>query len=217
MIIRLITLIIILFAFSSCNVLFSPTVNLPPKPMQKEDLSLSAGAGAFPSFGTFGNSMQLAYEAEAGYGFSDKFALRLKSWNDFGFLSDGTTLWGTTTSAIIMMNEPASEYRLALIPVAGFTADDDEITAGGFELHLGMWTPDFYFIRPRFSIGTIYGTRRLGENDWGMGGSANLALSADITDYLYVNLEAYFISIYRNSYDSFNYFGGVVLGLGFYL
>ncbi len=215
MLIKILTSIIILFAFSSCNVLFSPTVNLPPNPMLKEEVSLTAGGGAFPFFG-FGSDIRFATEAEAGYGFSDNFALRLKGWNDFGFLSDEATLWGTSTSAIIMINRRGSDFRLAIIPVAGFAADGSEITAGGFELHLGMWAPDYYFIKPRFSIGTIYGTRKLGEAEWGIGGSANLALSADITDYLYVNLESYIISMYRNDNDKMYGFAGMVLGLGFY-
>ncbi len=87
MIKRILLLFLVLGLFTHCSdsVIYSPAVNLPVKPLLKNEFDLQGGIGLLPEARPHmlgGSYTTFAAIGQLSYGFSDKFSLNVKGWTD---------------------------------------------------------------------------------------------------------------------------------------
>src|SRR3989337_4208604 len=117
--IKLIIIFFTLSALFSCvpSLVYSPSINLPPKPLGKDETQILGGVGYFPETRPDRVPSKMAFGGEATirHAFSNSFSLQLEGWYDFSNnVEDGRG--GLSLASNIVFND-SSNYRFGLMPI----------------------------------------------------------------------------------------------------
>ncbi len=189
------------------SLVYSPSANLPPRPLKKGQLQLLGGIGMFPEARPHEVGYKTAIGGEATFRFalSDYFTLQAKGWLDFSSNVDFTR-YGFSVSSIIMFNDDKSSYRLGIMPTGAFlfsTSGFSGLDGVGGVLPICLWFPKYEKINFYLSLGPGFGSRTFPvENDkWGWGILLNMGTSILISNHLTFNFEVSGI-LQKNEYES---------------
>ena len=186
-----ITLFSCLLAGCVPSLVYSPSVNLPPKPLQKEELQILGGIVYLPetrpdrvkSVKAFGG------EATIRYGFTNSYAMQVKSWHDF---SDNVEpkRWGLSMAGIVVLND-SSNYRVGIMPNVAAAFSENSIEGGGGYIPFTLWINNYDPINFYTAIGPVIGFRNIreGYNEWGWGIIANVGCGIEIHHGFTLNIE----------------------------
>lgn len=202
---------------TSCSrsAVYSPSLNLPNKTLQKKEIDLQGGFELLPEsrpHNLQGNKTTLGLNGSITYGFSNKFNLAMKSWIDIdgrsNFVRSGYALTG---QYIIPRSELAS---LIVIPRIGIAAQDTDISG------YGIATSIIYhkIVSTSFStyggLGFAWGFEDLSKREnvfdkeklpMGFGLISNFGLSWEFSKHMRINIELN--PIYQiNTFDEQNDF-----------
>jgi hypothetical protein len=196
-------LFIFIFIFTiGCppSLVYSPSANLPPKPLKKGQAQLLGGIGMFPEARPRGVDNKIAIGGEATFRFalSDHFALQAKGWIDFSDNVDFSR-YGLSVSSIIMFNDDESSYRIGIMPTGAFLFGSG-LEGGGGVLPICLWFPEYRDFNFYISLGPGFGLRSV-EDNWGWGILTNLGTSILISDHFTLNLEVSGI-FQKNEYEN---------------
>jgi len=182
------------FLFSNCtsSFIYSPSINLPPKPLQKGQLEVLGGFAFLPESRPQTTKSKTAFGGEATFRYAvcDHFSLQTKAWKDFSENVDASRS-GISTSTIAMLND-SSATRYALISTAAFVFDREGLEGGGGGLRLGISFLKYNPVALYGAIGPAFGLRNLSHdnNEWGWGILGNFGISTFIVDRITVRFEA---------------------------
>ena len=95
------------------SMVYSPSINLPPKPLQKEELQLLGGIGYLPETrpDKTPKKLTLGGETTLRYGFSDFYSMQIKGWYDFSKNLSDYQRWGFAVASTFLFNDSCI-YRL---------------------------------------------------------------------------------------------------------
>jgi hypothetical protein len=203
-------LLIFIFIFTTgCppSLVYSPSANLPPRPLKKGQLQLLGGIGLFPEARPHdvGSKTAIGGEATFRFALSDYFTLQAKGWLDFSGNVDFSR-YGFSISSIVMFNDDKSLYRLGIMPTGALLFStgglDCGIGGGGGALPICLWFPEYKELNFYISFGPGFGIRNLPveDNKWGWGILLNLGTSILISNHFTLNLE--FSGVFqKNEYE----------------
>lgn len=183
--------IILFFYGCAPSLVYSPSINLPPKPLQKEEIQLLGGVGYFPETLPDRTPKRMAFGGETTirYGFSNSFSFQMKGWYDF---SDNVEKkrWGLSTAAIIVFND-SCDFRYGIMPNLAMVLADNSIEGGGGSLPFIFWFSRYNPLNIYFGFGPIVGFRDISNemNQWGWGLILNAGISIPIEDSFTINIE----------------------------
>jgi len=214
--------IIILFTlsmFSGCvpSVVYSPSINLPPKPLEKEEVQILGGVGYFPETRTDRVTSKMAFGGETTirYGFSNSYSMQIEGWYDFSNnVEDGR--WGLSLAGIIVFND-SSNYRFGLMPIFAAAFADNSIEGGGCYIPLTMWFNHLDPVNFYTAVGPVVGIRDITDenNQWGWGIIMNAGCGILFNNNITLNLEFAFIK-QVNEYSSIrDYFFSPSINIGY--
>ncbi len=194
------------------SLVYSPSTNLPPRPLKKRQVQFLGGIGMFPEACPHEVDKKTAIGGEATfrYALSDYFTLQAKGWTDFSDNVDFSR-WGFSVSSIIMFNDDKSSYRIGIMPTGAFLFSTGGFGGGidgvGAVLPICLWFPKYKEINFYISLGPGFGARMFPvENDkWGWGILLNMGTSILISNHLTFNLEVSGI-VQKNEYENISDF-----------
>jgi len=186
------------------SLVYSPSVLLPARPLQKEQGELTLGAGMLPETrpASVDRSAVAGGDLLARYAFSDRLTLGVKTWADLSG-SEDETRWGALIEGIVMLSEASSGYRLALMPRTGMVLSNGSIEGGGVTVPLALWTPPISSVHPYGALGPIVGWRDLSASptQLGYGVIGNVGASLLLSELF--SLKAELAGIFQfNDYDN---------------
>lgn len=186
-------LVWLLLSLTNCtkSLVYSPSLNLPPEPLKKNQVQLLGGVGYLPETRPHKTKENIAVGGEAAirYAISDYFTFQLKGWQDFSDnLNDDRS--GFSIAVIVMLND-SSDFRYALIPTGALLVADGDFEGGGGAIPIGFWYTKYNPFNFYASIGPAFGMRDLTKEkaEWGWGVLLNLGAGILIQDHLTLNLE----------------------------
>jgi hypothetical protein len=190
---------------------YSPSVNLPPRPLESGQEQFLVGFGMFPEARPHevSGSTAIGGEATIRFALSDYFSLQTKGWLDLSSNVDFTR-YGFSISTLIMLNSDRSSYRIGIMPTgallfssSGFGA----VEGGGGVLPICLWFPNYKDLSFYVALGPGFGTRNfpIEKNQWGWGILLNVGASIFLSDHFTMNLEVSGI-LQNNEYENLSDF-----------
>lgn len=211
--------IIIVSTLSGCvpSLVYSPSVNLPPKPLQEEEAQILAGVGYFPETqpDRVSNNMAFGGEATLRYAFSNTYTMQIESWVDFSNNTyDGR--WGLSLAGIIVFND-SSNFRFGLMPIFAAAFADNSLEGGGCYIPVTFWFTELDPINFYAATGPVVGIRDITDdnNQWGWGIIMNLGCGVLFSNNITLNLEFAFIKQVNEYKHIQDYFVSPSLNLGY--
>jgi hypothetical protein len=190
---------------------YSPSVNLPPRPLKSGQGQFIAGFGLFPEARPHevGSSTAIGGEATIRFALSDYVALQTKGWLDLSGSVDFTR-YGFSISSIIMFNSDRSSYRIGIMPTGALlfsTGSCGALEGGGGVLPICLWFPNYKELSFYVALGPGFGTRNfpMEDNQWGWGILLNVGTSIFLSDHFTMNLEVSGI-LQNNEYENLSDF-----------
>ncbi len=186
------------------SLVYSPSVLLPARPLQKEQGELALGAGMLPETrpAAVDRSVVAGGDLLVRYAFSDRVTIGVKGWGDLSGTEDETR-WGVLAEGIVMLSEGGSDYRFALMPRIGMALSNGNIEGGGLTIPVAVWTPAISSVHPYGALGPIVGWRDLSTSraQIGYGVIGNVGASLLLSELF--SLKAEVAGIFQvNSYDT---------------
>jgi len=219
--VKKIRIIILLFvsSLSGCvpSLVYSPSINLPPKPLQEEEAQILAGVGYFPETQPDKVSSNMAFGGEATlrYAFSNSYTMQIESWVDF---SNNTydSRWGLSLAGIIIFND-SSNFRFGLMPIFAAALAGNSLEGGGSYLPVTFW---FNYLDPinfYAAIGPVVGIRDITDdnNQWGWGIILNAGCGILFSNDVTVNLEFAVVNQVNEYKHIQDYFFAPSLNIGY--
>lgn len=182
---------LLILAISSCGTVYSPTVQLPHAPLQKNEGQITAANSSLPSPGSLGVGFNHSGEGSISYGFSDRLTVQGKTWSDLSLFSNQGFNGGLSLAGIYLLNPHDTEVPLAIIPSTSMLIKGNSISAMGIIIQTAAWFPTFWILRPYGAIGFGMLANNFSDDDWGYGAISNIGLSAKLSESFYVNAEFY--------------------------
>ncbi len=204
----IVTCCVLLISACTSSLVYSPSVALPRKPLEKKEWQLSGGLDLLAETrpASFGRNTIIGAGGLVRYGISDYVSIHGKGWTDILSDAAGTGRGGVTAGLHVKLQDPNADWRLALAPSATILIDNSSfygswrIEGGGGAFTLTTWFPANGIFRPYAVIGPMIGVRDLQDNEWGYGLIANLGSNFDLSDHFSINAELAGI-IQRNQFD----------------
>lgn len=217
--IHLFLLLLLTLLVNSCvpSLVYSPSINLPPKPLQKEEVQILGGVGYFPESLPDKTPTKMAFGGEATirYGFSNSYSMQMKGWYDF---SDNVEAkrWGLSIASIIVFND-SSNYRFGLMPNLAMVFADNSLEGGGGSLPLTFWFNKYDPLNIYLGLGPIVGLRDVTNelNQWGWGIMLNAGIGVLIENSFTLNLEFAMIKQVNEHNGKKDYFFSPSLNVGY--
>jgi len=196
---RLLTLlgIVILLSALACgcspSLVYSPSMNLPARPLKGNQMQLLGGVGNLaetrPDKTEDSSETAFGCEGALRIGLCEHFTLQFKGWKD---LSDNvrSQRYGTSFSVLVTLNN-SSKSRFTLIPTAALVFGGGDLEGGGGGLFLSPAYNPWRDISFYLAFGPAFGMRKLEQENkqWGWGLLANCGASFLVRDRLTVNVE----------------------------
>ena len=214
--------IIVLFTFSiltSCvpSLVYSPSINLPPKPLEKEEAQILGGVGYLPETQPDRVSSKIVFggEATVRYGFSDSYSMQIEGWYDF---SDNVEQgrWGLSLAGILVFND-SSNYRFGLMPIFAAALDDNSVEGGGCYIPMTLWINHLDPINFYTAVGPAVGIRDITDenNQWGWGIILNAGCAVLFDNNITLNLEVAIIKQVNEYKGKQDYFFSPSINIGY--
>lgn len=193
------------------SMVYSPSVNLPPRPLKSGQGQFLAGFGMFPEARPHevGGNTAFGGEATLRFALSDYLSFQTKGWLDLSSNVDFTR-YGFSVSTIILFNSDRSSYRIGIMPTGAFLLSSQGF--GGFEgggavLPICLWFPDYKELSFYVALGPGFGTRNypVEDDQWGWGILLNVGTSISLSDHFTMNLEVSGI-FQNNEYENLSDF-----------
>jgi hypothetical protein len=178
-------------ALSSCGTVYSPTLQLPYSPLQKDDGVITAARSNLPSPGSVGVGFSHSGEGSVRYGFSDRVTLQGKAWSDLSLFSNSGFNGGLSLGGMYLLTPHDAEVPIALVPTGSMLIKGNSISAMGLIVQTAAWFPTFWVLRPYGAVGFGILANDFKDGDWGYGAISNIGLSAKLSESFYVNAEFY--------------------------
>jgi hypothetical protein len=130
---------IALFTHCSSSLVYSPALNLPAKPIAKEEVDVQVGFEYLPEtrpdklYTTSSKKVTPGLNAQLGYGFTETFSLHARGWMTTSD-DDGKTYRGGYSLAGHFLVNQTETSRFMIIPRAGLLISGDEPEGYGFAL-----------------------------------------------------------------------------------
>lgn len=217
--IKLIVIFFILLTFISCvpSLVYSPSINLPPKPLDKDETQILGGVGYFPETRPDKVPSKMAFGGEATirHAFAKSFSLQLESWFDFSNNVEDSR-WGLSLASIIVFND-SSNYRFGLMPIVAAAFDNNSIEGGGCYIPIALWLNHLDPINFYAAVGPAVGIRDITEenNQWGWGIIMNAGCGILFDNNITLNLEFSFIKQVNEFNSRSDYFLSPSLNIGY--
>jgi len=184
------------------SLVYSPSANLPPRPLKKGQVHFLGGIGMFPEVRPHEVEYKTAIGGEATLRFalSDYFTLQAKGWLDLSANVDFSR-YGFSISNIIMFNNDKSPLRIGIMPT-GALLFGSGLEGGGGALPICLWFPGYKSTNFYVSLGPGFGLRTTGDNSqWGWGILLNVGTSILVSNHLTLNFEISGI-LQKNEYEN---------------
>lgn len=214
--------IIVLFAFSiltGCvpSLVYSPSINLPPKPLEKEDVQVLGGVGYFPETqpDRVDSKMSFGGETTIRYAFSNSYSMQIKGWYDFSNNGDESR-WGLSLAGIVVFND-SSKYRFGLIPIFAAAVADNSVEGGGCYIPVTLWINHLDPINFYAATGPVIGIRDISDdnNQWGWGLILNAGCCIFFSNNITLNLEFAFVKQVNEYKSKQDYFFSPSINVGY--
>lgn len=186
-------MLIVSVNFLGCtgSLIYSPSANLSPQPLKKEQSQVLIGIAEFPETRPHLSVEKTAYGGELTYRYAicDHFTLQVKGWKDLEDESDDDR-WGGSFSIIAMLND-SSDFRFGLMPTGAFLFGNGEAGGGGGALPVCFWFTRYTPFNFYTSLAPAIGVRDMGaeKKQWGWGIIMNVGTAVSIKNRLTLNLE----------------------------
>lgn len=217
--IKLIVIFFILSTFFSCvpSLVYSPSINLPPKPLEKDETQILGGVGYFPETRPDRVTSKMAFGGEATirHAFSNSFSLQLESWYDFSNnVEDGR--WGLSLASNIVFND-SSNFRFGLMPIFAAAFADNSMEGGGCYFPITFWFNHFDPVNFYAAVGPMVGIRDITaeNNQWGWGIIMNAGCGILFENNITLNLEFAFIKQVNEYNSRTDYFFSPSINIGY--
>jgi hypothetical protein len=208
----LIVLISLSLFFFSCSpsLVYSPTLNLPSKPLEKHETRVNGGFEMLQETQPQGahNVIAPGLTGSVAYGFTHSFALQLKGWTSLQNVEENQFRFGFSASGMFMLNDSTNAFRYALLPCFAMTFDNNNLGWGkGIGSWLAVWFPSKSDIKPYFAVGAGLGWDDFDYpyNSYGWGIFLNPGISVLSGKFVEVNFELAGALVF-NRYENINYF-----------
>jgi hypothetical protein len=188
-----IVLIFLNILFCSCvpSLVYSPSLNLPAKPLIEDEVQILGGVGYLPETrpDRTDPKMIVGGEASLRYGISNSVTAQIKGWKDISH-SISEIRYGFSISALTVLNG-SSDFRFGIFPTAAIVLAENDIEGGGGTIPFCLWYSKFYPLSFYSAFGPVIGIRDLtnNKNEWGWGLIFNIGASMTIEDHFTFNLE----------------------------
>jgi hypothetical protein len=188
-----IVLIFLNILFCSCvpSLVYSPSLNLPAKPLIEDEVQILGGVGYLPETrpDRTDPKMIVGGEASLRYGISNSVTAQIKGWKDISY-SISEVRYGFSISAVTVLND-SSDFRFGIFPTAAIVLAENDIEGGGGTIPFCLWYSKFYPLSFYSAFGPVIGIRDLtnNNNEWGWGLIFNIGASMTIEDHFTFNLE----------------------------
>lgn len=173
------------------SLIYSPSMNLPPRPLKGGQSQFLAGAGYFPETRPFKSPEKTAYGGEATFRFAlcEHFSIQAKGWKDFSdnFAAERIGLSG---SVIAMLND-SSNFRYGIMPTGALLFGGGELDGGGGGIPICFWFTRYHPIDIYATITPAFGIKDIAaeKKQWGWGVLLNAGTAIIFNDCLTLNLE----------------------------
>lgn len=202
----LLVFIFLLTFVSGCrySVVYSPSVNLPPGPLEQWDVQILGGVGMFPEVRPHEKNRETAVGGETTIrlALSDRWTLQAKGWTDLS----GRYIFnrsGFSVSSLIVLNKEKSLYRFGIMPTCAFLYLGKNHEGFGCALPLCLWFPEFMKNNIYIALGPGLSATEwpIEDREWGWGVLLNVGTSILIEENFTLNFEVSSI-LQRNEYES---------------
>jgi hypothetical protein len=214
-----ITVLFTLSIFTGCvpSLVYSPSINLPPKPLEKEEVHILGGVGYLPETRPDRVTSKMAFGGETTirYGFSNSYTMQIEGWYDFSDnVEDGR--WGLSLAGIIVFND-SSNYRFGLMPIFAAAFADNSIEGGGCYIPLTLWINHLDPVNFYTAVGPVVGIRDITDenNQWGWGIIMNAGCGILFDNSITLNLEFAFIKQVNEYNSRRDYFFSPSINIGY--
>lgn len=178
------------------SLVYSPSINLPPEPLKKNQIQLLGGIGLLPEARPHevGESTAIGGEATFRFAFSNHFVLQAKGWKDFSNNVDANR-GGFSISSIITLNSHKSSYRIGIIPTLAYLHGGGGLgspSGMGAMLPVCLWFPKSKYASFYISLGPGFGAKYgfpIERNEWGWGILLNMGTSLIASKNISFNFE----------------------------
>lgn len=190
------------------SLVYSPSINLPPRPLEKEDVQILGGVGYFPETQPDRVNKKMAFggETTVRYAFGNSYSMQMEGWYDFTNNADKGR-WGLSLAGIFVLND-SSNYRFGLMPIFATVIADNSVEGGGCYIPVTLWINHLDPINFYAAAGPVIGIRDISDdnNQWGWGIIINAGCGFYFYDKITMNIEFSFIkqvNEYKNIQDYF--------------
>ncbi len=186
-------LILVNILFYSCipSLVYSPSLNLPSKPLNEDEVQLLVGVGYLPETRPEQTEpkMVIGGEASIRYGISHNLSAQIKGWKDISN-SFSEVRYGFSLSSIVTISR-SSEFIYGIFPTAAFVLEENNIEGGGGSLPVCFWYTRLYPLSLYSAFGPAFGIRNIteGNNEWGWALILNVGAALTLEDHFTINVE----------------------------
>lgn len=186
--------IIFILLISGCtpSLVYSPSINLPPEPLNGGQFQITGGVGMLAEARPHRMDAEIALGQDLTIRYSpfDRFTLQIKGWKDISNnLEDQRS--GASYTNIILLNDINSTIRIGLVPTGAFLFVNNDLEGGGGAMQLAVWLPKYWLINSYIALGAGFGIREITDknNQWGWGYIGNVGIATLIGNHITLNLE----------------------------
>lgn len=123
---------ILLLGSCTKSMVYSPSLNLPNKPIREKEIDIQGGVELMPEAraeNLGGSPTTFGVNGQIGYGFSDKFSLGVKGWIDAQGREGATRFGVALHGQVVRATGPTK--RLVIMPRIGLALQGDQIAGYG--------------------------------------------------------------------------------------
>ncbi len=187
------------------SMVYSPSVNLPPEPLEAKEIQVMAGVVEMPEVRPQEAPEKTArgFECTARVGATNWLSIQGKFWKDISGNFDPAQRYGISVGTILASTRDFGGVRIGLMPAVVFLCDEEDWYGAGGTLPLCVWLPDIKVIHPYAALGPAYGANDTEDEKWGWGIIENYGVAALLFEHFAVNAEVSLVSAF-NRYDKRN-------------
>ncbi len=218
-------LLFLIFQAIGCisSLVYSPSLNLPPQPLQYNDGQAIAGYSSLAETrpDRVNQNTSPGEEFLFRFGISNHVSLQIKAWKDISEDDDKNQRNGLSIGSLIALNDSMNTLRFGLMPMVGVVFDISKIEGGGGYCPFIIWLPHYKWIYPSIAFGPIVGIRDIvtepDKKQWGWGIISNFGIGFRIVTVVHLNAEiSYIIQNDEINHLSYSFFSpSVSLGINF--
>ncbi|MEE9442731.1 MAG: hypothetical protein V3V99_08695 [candidate division Zixibacteria bacterium] len=173
------------------SLVYSPTINLPVRPMTQKQAQFLGGVGYFPETRPEVTKEKTAFGGEATFRMAlcDHYSLQFKGWKDLSENRRDDRFGFSFGTMAIVKNSP--NYKLSISPTAALVFGDGSLEGGGAGMPFSFWFTKFNSVNLYASVNPVFGVRAQvrEKREWGWGIITNIGTSILVKNHLTINLE----------------------------